>query len=249
MVLFATNIQILNAVVFNCTFEMYTHSYIGTVYHCAAQILLDGQNDTLAAVYGTHQSDKGHIDVKQLFAQYQGLQFFPRNIESFFPNLIAIRFAANQISHISNEHLVPFPNLVWLSFWSNRVTSLDSNLFAGLPSIRYINFSTNNIKHVGHDIILPETGEIRFGFNTCIDKSALTPNDIIFLRFSLLVNCPPTISQIEATLESRPNLITNVYREVKDLAQSHIDMQFEISHLKQRVEQLESFMQIQLGLK
>lgn len=175
--------------------------YIGNPYTCTAKPLFDGQNDNkLTVVYGTHQSGKEYVDVEGLYIPSENMQFFPINIETFFSNLRGISFSVNSMSDVSNNHLIPFPNLEVLALNWNRITSLDSNLLAGLKLIEYIDFNSNNIKHVGHDFILPNQGEIYFWQNPCIDRSAITVEEINYLRFSLLVNFSPTISQIETTL-------------------------------------------------
>lgn len=115
--------------------------------------------------------------------------------------------------------------------------------------MQYINFGNNSIKHVGHDLILPNTGSIFFDGNPCTDFRASTPDQIVALRFTLLVSCPPTISQIENTLESRHNLLTNVndkvinhtivltnvHGQIESLVESHSGIDYEVEYLKNEV--------------
>ncbi len=83
-----------------------------------------------------------------------------------------------------------------------------------MTSMKYITFESNNIKHVGHDINLPNHGYVDFNKNFCISQSATTPEQFATLKLNLLRYCPPTISQIEDTLESRPNLLSQLERRV-----------------------------------
>lgn len=195
---------------------MQTFAPIGSIYTCEAGVLTDG-SDTVSAIYGNHQSGKTDLDVHGLVLQSKGLDFVPRNVDSFFPNIRAVDLYSNLISSIRNVHLRQFKNMVYFAVMDNKLTSLDSNLFDGLPFLNYISFTNNSIKHVGHDFILPSLGEIYFDLNDCISYNAVNATQIDSLRFKLLLNCPPTISQIEDTLEGRPNLLTNVNSEVQTL--------------------------------
>lgn len=239
-----------------------------SIYYCDGNLISDGENkQNVTEVYGNHETGKDNSDILALVIIGRNIEYFPTNIESFFPNIKVLDFSYNFISDISNHHLAPFPHLEILNLHTNRITSLDSNLLSGLETMKSISFWANDIKHVGHDFVLPSTGEIFFNSNPCIDRQATTPNEITALRFNLLVNCPPTISQIEATLESRPNLLTTVndqlqslgnrtdyieqnnselgsnvtilYNEVTDLQQVNLQLTNEVTELKTKNTQLE----------
>lgn len=186
---------------------------IGDRYTCEARVLMN-ENENVTTIYGAHQSGKGNIDVQGIQIFGQNLSFFPTNMDAFFPNLVAIYLSNNSISTVSNSHLIPFTNLQILTFHINRISMLDSNLFAGMtwPSTNlYISFYSNDIKHIGHDINLPNFGTIDFEKNPCISQRANNATDeIATLKLNLLRYCPPTISQIEETLESRTNLLTQL---------------------------------------
>ncbi|XP_037036041.1 leucine-rich repeat neuronal protein 1-like [Bradysia coprophila] len=229
---FAINCKIINAIALHCRFET-----VQDIYICSATTLIETQtNQDVTGVFGAHQSGKGNADVHALTVFSQNLQFFPTNIEGFFPNLEFINFYNNSIPSVSNRNLTPFPNLWYLGLTKNRISALDRNLFSGLNTLRevflndndiisidsnllaglnaatLIDLSNNRIRHVGHDLILPEKGVIRLLNNSCVNTSIPVDNveavkDFIF---DLLLNCPPTISLIESTLESRPNFIQDL---------------------------------------
>lgn len=224
VLLLTSNYKISSAIVLNCTYDLFPFHLVGAIYRCAGNISFDGDNsDKITKLDGTHQSGKRNADVQGLIIRSQDMEFFPVNIDEFFPNIIVLNFPLNSISHVSNAHLIPFPNLEFLALYSNKITSLDSNLFAGLNSLKFINFGQNNIKHVGHDFILPNFAEIYFYSNTCIDKDATTAEQITFLRFSLMINCPPTISQ------SRSN---STKEQVQMLKNKYLQMVMRISFLE-----------------
>lgn len=218
LLLLAVNFKLSWSIALNCTFGTQTFAPIGSIYTCEAGVLLLDGSDIVNWFFGNHWAGKTHSDVHGLVIRSQGLQFIPRNVESFFPNIRALDVYDNLITSISNFHLRPFANLVHLAVSNNEINSLDSYLFAGLPFLSYVSFSNNSIQHVGHDFLMPSLGEISFDSNDCISYRAVNATQIDNLRFNLLLKCPPTISLIEGTLESRPNLLTNIYSEVQSLA-------------------------------
>lgn len=247
----------------DCSYTTGSYHLIGNLYYCSGRILAGGSESNIEAIYGTHQSGFGNEDVLGLSISSQNMEYFPTSIESFFPNLIAIYFPFNDISFVTNDHLKPFPNLQYFSIINNKITALDSNLFDGLNSLKLVRFTKNNIQHVGHDIRFSETGEVSFALNPCIDRFATTTDEITALKFYLLVSCPPSISLIEATLESRSNLITKNNGQVQRLnsrtdflEESHSILKEELADLKKinmeletRIAILEGIIEKKLGFK
>ncbi|KAG4065136.1 hypothetical protein HA402_007533 [Bradysia odoriphaga] len=240
----AINCKIINAIALQCRFEM-VRLDLQDIYTCSATVLIETQTnqDVVIRVFGVHLPGKGNGDVLGLTIFSQNLQFFPTNIEEFLPNIGVINFYNNSIPTVSNTHLTPFPNLWHLGLAKNRISVLDKNLFSGLNTLRevllnendiisidsnlfaglnagtFIDLSNNSIRHVGHDLILPENGVIWLLNNSCID-AYIRADDVEAVKdfkFDLLINCPPTISLIESTLESRPNFIKNLIDRVAAL--------------------------------
>lgn len=207
---------ICRALDFNCNFTIKWYDFVGNnVYECSASLPLDTKNIAeVRSVSGTHLSGKTNLDVVALRINNQNLELFPINIEEFFPNLKVLQLYGNSISEVKNTHLTPFPNLVYLNLYTNKISSLDGNLLDGLPSLRYVSFERNRLTHVGHDLILPKDGLVFFDANPCINVRASTPDGIAALRFNLLINCT-LIEPIEAALESRHNLLTDVSKQVQ----------------------------------
>lgn len=209
--------EVCSGLGFNCTFGMRWFDFVGTVYECDGSLLFDAENtDKVTSVNGTHQTGRIHSDVLALRMNHRNMEFFPVNIEAFFPNLKAITFYGNSIYEVKNAHLAPFPNLVYLNLYTNKITSIDGSLFDGLNSMQYVSFERNNIRHVGHDLVLPKAGQIYFDANPCINMRASTPDQIEALRFNLLINCT-LIAPIEAALGSCRNLQSSVNDQVQSL--------------------------------
>ncbi|XP_037047386.1 uncharacterized protein LOC119082112 isoform X2 [Bradysia coprophila] len=220
-----------HGIALDCVFRSHSFSVIGSRYACDARVLFDA-NENVTTVYGLHEAGKGHEDVHGIVIQSQSLEFVPTNIESFFPNVIAISLGDNHITSIQNRHLAPFPNLEYLWLAGNNFTLVDGSLFSGLNSMRLISFNSNSIRHVGHDLNLPLNGDVRFSANSCISETAATPDAVAALKLNLLRNCPPTISQIEDSLETRPNLLTYTYGQVQSLRNEQANMLGRIAFLE-----------------
>lgn len=214
-VLLACSLNVCTALELNCTYRMQSYDFIGSVYECSATISA-GDIDKLTSVSGTHLSGKAHSNVAALRIINQNLQYFPVNVESFFPNLRVFQLYQNSISVINNAHLAPFPNLVSLNLYKNKISTISGNLFDGLNSMQYVSFETNDVRHVGHDLALPKAGLVFFDSNPCINVRASTPEQIEALRFNLLINCT-LIAPIEAALGSRQNLLTSLNVQVQSL--------------------------------
>lgn len=224
---------------------MGTFDQVGSVYTCKPT-LANTNNDRLTSVSGNHMFLKNNNDVLAIDIYNSGLQFFPRNVEAFFPNTIVFYLIMNSITTISNHHLLPFPRLVNLHLFKNRITYLESNLFSGLNSLKYVSFADNYINNVGLEINFPSTGEIYFQHNECIDMNAITASQITSLRFNLMLKCSPTISKIETILEGRFNL-ANITNEVgrlttvtDTLAIDNNEMDVAVSSLKRKNLELET---------
>jgi len=222
-VLFVTNFATIDGIALDCTYGSLSFGSTGSIYTCTARALSDG-NENVTTVYGIHLTGKGYDDVHGFYVESQNLEFFPTNIENFFPNLIAINFHNNSITGINNRHLIPFPNMQYIGLWRNKITSIDGDLFSGLDSMKLIDFGSNNLRHVGHDLNLPMDGLIYFDANPCINQVAFTPDEVPALKLNLLRNCPPTISQIEDSLERRQNLLTHIDGQVQALRHEQADL-------------------------
>lgn len=215
------NCKTIEGIALNCLFEMKLFERIDSVYTCVGTVLDDGSgNENVSAVYGTHETGKRHEDVYGIALRQQNLEFVPTNIEQFFPNIVAIDLYNNSITSISNRHLAPFPNLQYLTLLRNKITTIDGDLFDGINVMKHISFTSNNIRNVGHDLNLPTDGAIFFTETQCISQTATSPDAVASLKLNLLRNCPPTISQIERSLEQRQNLLTSIDRQVQSVTKN-----------------------------
>lgn len=180
------------------------------VYSCNGKIKLD-DNDPSTHITGVHNPNQNDEDVKGLQITEQSLTYLFKNIDTKFPNLEQINLSFNKITRLANDDLVPHRNLQYFMINANLITELNQNLFDKLQNLKEFHFVENRLLHVQHDIKLPTTIFYNFQNNTCIgaDKEAQANNSeqVATLKHLFLTDCPPTISQIEKSIETRENLL------------------------------------------
>jgi len=233
MFLFTLNLGTSSAISLNCEYHLVDFG-IGEFYTCTATISKDAFNENLTTIHGNHTTGKDNGSVLGFRIRNQNLKHFVGKVEKFFPNLKGINLDMNSILNVTNAQLIAHKNLEYLSFRDNKITNLDGNLLNDLPNLKQVSFASNNIKHVGHDLQLPNGGTncyITFENNPCIDMSAYTFDGVSSLKFNLLAKCPPLISQIEQSLKNRDNFITRLTSSVQK-------MDYRIASLEKTVEAL-----------
>lgn len=152
----------------------------------------------LLGVNGTHAAGKMHADVEFFsISSPNSLTAIPKNIELFFPNLVALRFANGDIQAVSSDDFSPFRNLLVIVLNGNKIVSLDSNLFQYTRSLRAVFFPSNLIQHVGHDLFtdLNDLSYVHFLSNICVSFIAWNQAEVQDWNLRLPISCP----QLETT--------------------------------------------------
>lgn len=179
---------------FQCNFFTSSWIVIGTQYACSASATIKNGGENLTEVNGAHQVGRTNSDVRMLLVHDQvHLNSIPRNIETFFANLIGLEFFNGRILTISNEELRVFPNLQLFNMQTNLLTSLDGNIFTQNPRLQWIGLSENRLQRVGFGLLngLNVLTTAFFLRNPCIDQQATTPPELSELITVLPVLCPP----------------------------------------------------------
>lgn len=195
-----------NAVIFNCVYTSEARVVIGEVYHCRPSVVATENENTLESVTGNHLSGRSDADVQYIFLEKQNLARIPKNLESFFPNLLGIEWYNSNLKVLTANDLKPFPELKVFSAYKNNLVSFDADLFEFSPELRWISFYSNNIQHVGQDLLSQLSFLIYADFrsNPCINKLGSTPEAIEDLKSLLSAQCPP----VEQTTTSETTTAT-----------------------------------------
>lgn len=185
-------------VILNCDFYMVDwaidlKSTIGNLYTCTtATDEASGNYTALVDVRGAHSQGRTNKDVQGLSVWNQVSYFqIPRNIESFFPNLVGLAFWSGIFTSITADDLKPFPSLKLLDLSHNKLVTLDGDLFKHTPKIQAIYFFDNLITDVGNDLLtgLTDLKAVDFEDNTCISFQAYSPAAIESLKTELRLRC------------------------------------------------------------
>lgn len=147
-------------------------------------------NDIVTSVNGETWRQ---FDVHSLQIFRQTLNYFPMNIESFFPNLKFLRVKSSKLKTILQIDLKPFEQLEKFDAADNDIDTLASNLFDFNPNLHWIQFYANRLKYVGPKL-LSKTKKLQFADfsnNFCVDFDAWGKEDLPFLQAIIENYCAP----------------------------------------------------------
>lgn len=159
----------------------------------------DGPEQFVNSLNGTEKDMK---DVHGFSVEGAQCQYFPRMIDSFLPNLRAIRFQDTKLKHLSKFDIEPFPELVTFVLIRNQLEFLDGDLFDYNTKIKSLTLNETNILIINGAILmhLKQLSVIEFELQRinnctgicrdkrCIEKTIATFNqncefDSIYPRF------------------------------------------------------------------
>lgn len=114
--------------------------------------------------------------VEFLYVYRQTLNALPKNIDRFFPNLIAIVIVNSYFITITAEDLQPFLKLLYFVSHTNPLVSLDGDLFKHTRKLKFIRMNNSQLQHVGNDLLsgLSDLEYSDFRKNPCINVEANT---------------------------------------------------------------------------
>lgn len=179
----------------------------------------------------------------------QNLQTFPKGIEKFFPNLIAISVDDNKIKTISKDDL-NFPRLEALNFNRNYLTILDDDLFSATLNLRAVSFGKKKIKNIGINTFksLHNLNKLDFmGKANCVDVEAGTRNEVKSLISEMAAACAPNNEMLMKEIRSLHDqsdkkletLKTHVETQLKEM-ENNIRIAFDgkLDSLKRQIDYL-----------
>ena len=134
-------------------------------------IINSQETTTVNRVIGTHGQGKSHNDVKQFNAEDKIIEYFPKGLEYFFPNIKVLSIMSCGLKEIHQSDLEMFPELRWASFYDNNIQVLEKGLFSKNPKLGYIFFNRNKIIFIHDEVFknLPKLTHIGLGNNECIN--------------------------------------------------------------------------------
>jgi hypothetical protein len=117
-----------------------------------------------------HMAGKKSTDVQMLSFHFgTKLDYLPKDVHLFFPNLHVYTCDACGIMFVGKEDLHPFPKLKVVSFSQNRIKSLAGNLFQYTPDLVSMDFSNGTLETIGKGFFeaVPKLKEVLFWKTKC----------------------------------------------------------------------------------
>lgn len=178
--------------VIKCVFTVTFWASAGFCYHCKATIVSTANPLELTGVQGNHLWGHNNNKVLSLSLAGQNAPYIFNNVDSFFPNLVAIDWCDANLQAISANDMKQFPNLKVLSVSGNKITSLDGQVFSNTKNLKSIYFNNNQLKHVGSGIFHGLNYLINAWFlhNPCVNSNALGSWSVEKLGNKLPILCP-----------------------------------------------------------
>lgn len=179
---FGSLLLLANGFDLECRFEEPTGDGRLTGKTCDAQnVEIIAPNETITSVNG--QADFVGHDVSMLLIKYQTVNYFPKGLEKFFPELTGISITFSRLQSIEKSDLEPFIKLRILYLSSNDIEVLLDDVFEFNTELRAIFFKRNQLKFIGKNVLsnLPKLDNANFSFNKCIDQVALTTGAVYSL--------------------------------------------------------------------
>lgn len=250
----------VNGIVFDCTFIFKTGGYVGEVYTCYAIVSKSENSRILESVHGVHKNGRNLQDVRALQVENQVMNSFPKNLNSFFTDLMAIWFIHSNLLQLSADDLKPYPNLKELGMFQNKLKVLDGDLFKYTRNLNWIYFNENLIQQVGYDLLsgMNELKYALFGDNICVNIVATTPAKIedlnrqlpVLCRCSVRCSIGSDVDRLETQLDNlstttkiqndfQTNLVESLEKKVEELNELFIFTKIQNELQAQLVERLE----------
>jgi hypothetical protein len=205
---------------------------------CKALGLVITERDLIiTSINGQTESYYHTQNVKSLNFFEQTMNFMPKGLEKLFPQIETILFYYSDLKELKKEDLAPFPMLKNLWTSANDLETLPSNLFEANPEITHVHFYNEKLKFVGENILSPlkKLTWADFLSNLCIDKWALTKEEIPALISELHSKCKPpqlckpepqeellntTIKYFESIVESQSKTILDLNSKLDENVKS-----------------------------
>lgn len=149
---------------------------------------ITGQSEIVTSINGKTEALN---DVVVLSIEDQTLNYFPRNLEKFFPNLKGIKVLNTGLKSVKQENLKPFPKLSHLALFGGDLEKLDNDLFEFNPELKWLALDDNKLNFIGDNLFshLEKLKKVSLYNNRCINKKAWKRDDIEDLVDVIRTNC------------------------------------------------------------
>lgn len=229
----ALSLAVSSALVFECFFDhdMFFDE-IKMQYTCA---LPDGKdhpdkvrytNSThrdITNVTGTHLAKYDNSNITQIHIFKHKFEYFPRGMNDFFENIIAIHAGMNGLAFLEKDDMRVFDKLRFLYLYNNVLQTLTSDVFEENLQLEYVSFYGNLLKQIGSNILTPlkSIKTAYFNKNICIDKQAVhNLREIAEIKLEIAQSCSNiTDEDLMTVLKKNQEKLTNLEEKMMQLSE------------------------------
>ncbi|XP_037029923.1 uncharacterized protein LOC119069854 [Bradysia coprophila] len=241
-------LAVSSGLMLECNYSRKVQDDIGLVYTCEARVVPVGDQRYVFSISenSVHLEGYGNDDVEAL--EYNApIGFTPRNVSSFFPNLLLIKANGIQSDSLTREDLTGFAQLRSLRFSDNNLREIGNDLFIENPLLTLIFLDNNQIRHVANNVFdhLTLLRTLYMFNNDCTNEFVYNePDKVPDVLFQILLECPPTFEMIEERIVNGDQLGLAVQSRI-DSATATLHEKLEavveqLSLLEERIELLET---------
>lgn len=154
------------------------------------------------------------------------VNFIPKGIANFFPNLKYLRVGDTRLKEIHQEDFKPFKNLTHVSFFYNKIEVIEEGLFDFNPLLEFVWFEKNEIKIINLNVFknLKRLTTLDLRNNLCISDFA--DNDVKgVVRILKELEAKMICLTPEYILIHYPKLIERYQKIMEENEKSHVKLE------------------------
>lgn len=152
------------------------------------------QNQLVTSVNGQSAAEFQGQGVNGFFSIEQTINYMPKGLDKFFPNLELIQIYNSKLKSIVKSDLASFSTSKTLFLPFNEIETLSSNLLSNNLQLYSIDLNSNKLATIGEKTFetLAKLEQLNVSNNLCIDSHTMTKEDIPALLDELKQKCSQT---------------------------------------------------------
>jgi Leucine-rich repeat (LRR) protein len=154
-------------------------------------LVITSPNEEITSVNGEPMIFALNTIVKILNLDKEIVEYFPKGLEKFVPNIEELSMTDVQLKEIAKSDLQLFPMLKILFLDYNNIEELDENLFERNKELIHLYLDHNRIKFIHGNTFAPlkKLETLYLGSNKCIAKNVYKKKEVKEIIKEIKINC------------------------------------------------------------